>query len=165
MLDIVGVTMEHQPVIDGISLVPLFEGEMESRPRPLGFTWGRYAREDDPESCQPLNAAWIDGRYMLRLDPPTKQRKTESVILYDILADPSQENILPMEGRSLAGGFAAERKEERTLLFEHYGRAAAVRTIATFDAVPGDYVLEVAMTDAHGLTTVTKSVNMKVRGD
>ena len=35
-------------------------------------------------------------------------------------------DILPMEGRSLAGGFTADRKEERTLLFEHYG-AAAIR--------------------------------------
>jgi arylsulfatase len=33
-------------------------------------------------------------------------------------------DILPMEGRSLAGGFAADRGEERTLLFEHFGRAA-----------------------------------------
>ena len=32
--------------------------------------------------------------------------------------------ILPMEGRSLAGGFAADRGVERALLFEHYGRAA-----------------------------------------
>ncbi len=33
-------------------------------------------------------------------------------------------DILPMEGRSLTGGFTADRTEERTLLFEHYGRAA-----------------------------------------
>ncbi len=33
-------------------------------------------------------------------------------------------DILPMEGRGLAGGFAADRKEERTLLFEHFGKAA-----------------------------------------
>ena len=32
--------------------------------------------------------------------------------------------ILAMEGRSLAGGFAADRRDERTLLFEHYGSAA-----------------------------------------
>ena len=31
-----------------------------------------------------------------------------------------------MEGRSLAGGFPADRAEERALLFEHYG-AAAIR--------------------------------------
>jgi len=34
--------------------------------------------------------------------------------------------ILPMEGRSLAEGFATDRKDERILLFEHFG-AAAIR--------------------------------------
>ena len=29
-----------------------------------------------------------------------------------------------MEGRSLAGGFAGDRAEERVLLFEHFGKAA-----------------------------------------
>ena len=94
VLDMIGVTMEHQPVIDGISLLPLFEGRMESRPKPLGFTSGRYAVKDDPESCQLMDAAWIDGRHMLRIDPPTKQRKTENVTRYDILADPGQEKNL-----------------------------------------------------------------------
>jgi arylsulfatase A-like enzyme len=91
VLDITGVTMEHQPVIDGISLVPMFEGRMQSRPKPLGFTAGRYARENDPESCEPLNAAWIVDRFMLRFDPPTKKQKEPSVRLYDIIADPGQE--------------------------------------------------------------------------
>jgi arylsulfatase A-like enzyme len=94
VLDIVGVTMKHQLVIDGISLLPLFEGRMDRRPKPLGFAAGRYAREGDPESCQILNSSWIDGRHMLRIDPPTKQRKTESVTLYDIMADPGQEKNL-----------------------------------------------------------------------
>ncbi len=91
VLEIVGVTMKHQPVIDGISLLPLFEGKMERRPKPLGFSDGRYASKEDPTVCEFRNAAWIDGRHMLRLDPATKQRKTESVTLYDILADPGQE--------------------------------------------------------------------------
>jgi arylsulfatase A-like enzyme len=91
VLDIAGITMQHQPVIDGISLLPLFEGRMEKRPKPLGFISGRYADKEDPSVCEFQNAAWIDGRQMLRLDPPTKQRKTESVTLYDILADPGQE--------------------------------------------------------------------------
>jgi arylsulfatase A-like enzyme len=97
VLDIIGVTMEHQPVIDGISILPLLEGRMESRPKPMGFTSGRYAVKGDPESCQLLNAAWIAGHHMLRLDPPTKQRKTESVALYDIVADPDQEKDLAAE--------------------------------------------------------------------
>ena len=94
VLDMVGVTMEHQPVIDGISLLPLFEGKMESRPKPLGFAAGRYAGKGDATSCEIRNSAWIDGRYMLRLDAPNKQRDTDAVTLYDILADPEQETDL-----------------------------------------------------------------------
>lgn len=33
-------------------------------------------------------------------------------------------DILPMEGRSLTGGFTADRDEERSLIFEHFGAAA-----------------------------------------
>ena len=33
-------------------------------------------------------------------------------------------DILPMEGRGLSGGFAGDRDGERTLIFEHYGKAA-----------------------------------------
>jgi len=36
-------------------------------------------------------------------------------------------DILPMEGRSLVAGYAGDRNEERTLLFEHYGKAAIIR--------------------------------------
>ena len=37
LLDIVGVRIEKQPVLDGISLVSLIDGKMKSRPRPMGF--------------------------------------------------------------------------------------------------------------------------------
>jgi arylsulfatase len=33
-------------------------------------------------------------------------------------------DIVPVEGRSLVGGFAADRGRERSLLFEHFGKAA-----------------------------------------
>jgi len=36
-------------------------------------------------------------------------------------------DILPMEGRSLVDGFTADRTEERTLIFEHYGKAALIK--------------------------------------
>jgi arylsulfatase A-like enzyme len=91
VLDIAGVTMKHQPVIDGISLLPLFDGKMALRPKPLGFLSGGYASKEDPTLCEFNNAAWIDGRHMIRFDPPNKRRKAESVALYDILADPGQE--------------------------------------------------------------------------
>ncbi len=91
VLDITGVALDHQPVIDGISLVPLIEGWMEKRPRPLGFAAGRYAQKADPTSCQILNSAWIDGRYMLRWNAPSKRQEAEIPMLFDILADPGQE--------------------------------------------------------------------------
>jgi arylsulfatase A-like enzyme len=37
VLDIVDVTMPHQPQLDGISLVPLLDGKETKRPKPIGF--------------------------------------------------------------------------------------------------------------------------------
>lgn len=37
LLEIAGVTVDNQPPLDGISLVPLIEGSMASRPKPMGF--------------------------------------------------------------------------------------------------------------------------------
>jgi len=37
LLEIVGVTMQHQPPLDGVSLVPLIDGRMAERPEPMGF--------------------------------------------------------------------------------------------------------------------------------
>lgn len=37
LLDIAGVTMPNQPTLDGVSLVPLIEGRMKRRDKPLGF--------------------------------------------------------------------------------------------------------------------------------
>ncbi|MEW4528556.1 sulfatase-like hydrolase/transferase [Maioricimonas sp. JC845] len=37
LLELAGVTIENQPPLDGISLVPLIDGTMESRPKPMGF--------------------------------------------------------------------------------------------------------------------------------
>jgi arylsulfatase A-like enzyme len=37
LLEIAGVTLREQPPLDGISLVPLIDGQMESRPKPMGF--------------------------------------------------------------------------------------------------------------------------------
>ncbi len=37
LLEIAGVTVQGQPVLDGINLVPLIDGKMDSRARPMGF--------------------------------------------------------------------------------------------------------------------------------
>ncbi|MFK7910079.1 MAG: sulfatase-like hydrolase/transferase [Akkermansiaceae bacterium] len=96
VLDIAGITIKHQPVVDGISILSLIEGKMESRPKPLGFTSGRYASKD-PVLCDLGVAAWIDQPYMLRVDPPNKRRKSELVTLYKLDDDPSQKKDLAAE--------------------------------------------------------------------
>jgi len=42
LLDLVGASMPHQPPLDGVSLVPLLDGKMTSRPKPMGF-WNHPA--------------------------------------------------------------------------------------------------------------------------
>lgn len=37
VLDIVGVKVDHQPVVDGISLMPLLTGKAKERSKPIGF--------------------------------------------------------------------------------------------------------------------------------
>ena len=37
LLEVAGITMENKPVSDGISLLPVMEGEMENRHQPMGF--------------------------------------------------------------------------------------------------------------------------------
>jgi arylsulfatase A-like enzyme len=37
LIDIAGVRVTHQPPLDGISLLPLFAGQMQTRPKPVGF--------------------------------------------------------------------------------------------------------------------------------
>ena len=98
ILDIVEVSMDYQPVIDGVSLLPLFEGKMKYRPKPLGFTNGRYADKQDLTKCELGTGVWIEDKYMLRLVPPHEKRKIKrSITLYDIFADPAQEKDLADE--------------------------------------------------------------------
>ena len=91
VLDIAGVTLEHQPVIDGVSLMSLFEGRMKERPKPLGFTKGGT----DKASSDFIhgNGVWIDGPYKMRQTRSNKN-KAEQVTLHDIFSDPKELNDL-----------------------------------------------------------------------
>jgi len=48
--------------------------------------------------------------------------------------------------------------------FSENGTAAAVQTTATFEAAPGNYILEVSMTDEYGLSSVSETTRVQVRG-
>jgi hypothetical protein len=89
VLEIAGVKVSHQPVLDGVSLTPLFAGKMQERPRPLGFLlWtgkGNLAQSDFVKDTQ---AVWIDGKHKLVINP------AGTAALYDIYADPQHKSSL-----------------------------------------------------------------------
>ncbi len=71
--------------LDGISLLPLFDGHMPRRPQPLGF-WQANGGEHPTSDSGP--AAWTGNRYKL-----VKLAKNRYE-LYDLPADPAEQNNL-----------------------------------------------------------------------
>ena len=79
VMDILKIKIPNQVLpLDGISLVPLIDGQMKQRPSPIGF-WhhGETSLEDGP-------AVWNDNQYKLHLRPVDKYE------LYDLIKDPSE---------------------------------------------------------------------------
>lgn len=73
VLDVLEIEMPDQPEpLDGVSLLPLIEGRMDSRPRPIGF----QSRG---------TATWCDNRFKLVM-----KRNGKAVELYDLIEDPAE---------------------------------------------------------------------------
>jgi arylsulfatase A-like enzyme len=111
VLDIVGIKVPQQPSpIDGISLLPLFDGKMHTRPKPIGLwkypggrdranglylgqeaqegTWRFFRNYKHPEPKRPLGeAALVDNRHKLHKLYRNKQYVFE---LYDLVDDPGE---------------------------------------------------------------------------
>ena len=92
LLDLVGVDVPGQvKPIDGISLMPLLEGKMNKRPKPIGFL-----------NLKSGPAAWSDNRYKL-ISP--KKGKWE---LYDLTVDISESNDIADEHPEVVKGMKTE---------------------------------------------------------
>jgi len=73
VLDALGFAMKGQPEpIDGVSLMPLIEGRMESRPIPIGFQFQKQV-------------SLIDNRYKI-----ISEDRGETWMLYDLIEDPGE---------------------------------------------------------------------------
>ena len=80
-----GATVPNQPVLDGVNLVPLLDGKMTERPKPLGFMlWNGKGGFDKADFIKDTQGVWIDGKHRLSVDPEGK-----AVALHDIFADPA----------------------------------------------------------------------------
>lgn len=92
VLDVLGYKLKGKPrPYDGISLVPLIEGNMSERPRPIGFQSSGVAT---------LN----DNPYKLVHNPSGKRHRSDNGTvepaiheLYDIIADPSETKNIAAE--------------------------------------------------------------------
>jgi arylsulfatase A-like enzyme len=83
IVELLKLDVPHQvQPLDGISLVPLLDGQMKQRPSPIGF-WhhGETGLQDGP-------AAWIDNPYKLH------RRGADQYELYDLTKDPSEKSDL-----------------------------------------------------------------------
>lgn len=104
VLEAAGVTVKNQVLpLDGISLIPLLDGRMTERPRPIGF-WhnGRATMNRDQGS-----AAWSDNRYKLHKFT-AKNSTTPAYELYDLVADPRESRNLAADQPDITAKMKAE---------------------------------------------------------
>ena len=80
------IKLEHPVPLDGISLLPLIDGQMKSRPQPMGF-W-QFAGDQKNLTPNSGPSAWTDNRYKLLKTKPAQWE------LYDVVADRPEKNDL-----------------------------------------------------------------------
>jgi arylsulfatase A-like enzyme len=82
MMDILKISKSNTPnPLDGISLLPLLEGRMKERPKPIG-------------SCYPGQASYSDNQYKLN-------SRNGAFELYDIVKDPYEKKDIQNEDQQL----------------------------------------------------------------
>lgn len=87
ILEIVGVEYPNPRPLDGMSLLPVFSGELKARPRPIGFQSARQV-------------ALSDNQYKViatSVDPKADTLAPGAFELYDLLADPGETKNLAAE--------------------------------------------------------------------
>jgi arylsulfatase A-like enzyme len=106
-LDLLGFRMKGQPEpIDGVSLVPLFDGKMKSRLVPIPFeTLGGTGSNSSRGSAR---MALVDNRFKLLTDMVGPDDKD---LLFDLQADPG-------ESKDIAGQYPDIAKSMKEKLFE-----------------------------------------------
>lgn len=103
-LDLLGFRMKSQPEpIDGVSLVPLFEGKMTERPVPIPFeTIGGTGSNNSRGSPR---MALVDNRFKLLTDMEGADDKD---LLFDLLADRAETKNLAAERADIAQAMKAK---------------------------------------------------------
>ncbi|MEM6915240.1 MAG: sulfatase-like hydrolase/transferase [Verrucomicrobiota bacterium] len=83
ILDVLDIPLPKDRVYDGISLLPLLQGEKKHRGNPIGFL-----------NREGAEAVWMEDRYKL---VTVKKKQSETTRLYDIVTDPAERADLALE--------------------------------------------------------------------
>lgn len=120
LLEICGVSMPDQPVLDGISLVPLLNGQMTERPKPMGFMLRTKGKVEGGlaavDFAKETRGVWISGKYKLVVNPPgsAKKKSMADVALYDIFSDAAEKKNLATENPEIVERMRRELDDWRT---------------------------------------------------
>jgi len=102
---IIGYKMPDNRPIDGISLVPLIEGKMSRRPRPIPFWFVKPSKKAMHGSP---TLALVGNRYKFLTN---LSKDGQEDMLFDLLKDPGEEHNIISEHREVAAAMRAELKE------------------------------------------------------
>ena len=89
LVDLLQLKVEHPVPLDGISLLPLLDGQMKARPQPMGF-W-QFAGDQKNLTSNSGPSAWNDNQYKLVKSRP------EEWELYDIATDRTEQTNIAAE--------------------------------------------------------------------
>ncbi len=124
IVDLLHIEIPNQILpLDGISLVPLLDGKMKSRPAPIGFWhFGKTSLEDGP-------AAWNDNQYKLHKCAPDKYE------LYDLTKDISEKTNLAASHPEIVKRMKAELDAwQKSVLRSNRGEDYPEKTVVTSSA-------------------------------
>jgi len=118
IVDILKVKVPNQiEPLDGISLVPLLDGKMKERPKPMGF-WSFDDTVDSGIAADSGPSAWINGRYKLHKGGQGRKSKKPDAWragvepgtweLYDLVADPNETTDIASKNPEIVTRMKAE---------------------------------------------------------
>jgi arylsulfatase A-like enzyme len=112
LVDILQVQVPNQvEPLDGISLLPLVEGRMPERPRPLGF-WQYNGSANISTNSGP--SAWSDNRYKLVKPAPNRWE------LYDLTVDRSEQTDVATQYPEIVDRMKAELENWQQSVLRSY---------------------------------------------
>jgi arylsulfatase A-like enzyme len=114
IVDLLQIRIERQVPLDGISLLPLLDGKMKIRPRPIGF-W-QFSGDQKSVTTNSGPSAWNDNRYKL-----VKVRPNEWE-LYDIVADRSEKNDIAAAQPEVVNRMKAELENWQLSVIRSFNR-------------------------------------------